>query len=141
MDELLLGLDIGTSRIKGVLATPGGRVVAKAGFDYPTHYPRPGWAEQDPQDWWRGVVAVVRSLTAQVGNPVVGIGVSGQGCAVTLIGPDGQVIRPAIIWMDSRSEPQCERLRSCCNADIIARNGKIPAPYNADPVLMWLAEN
>lgn len=141
MDDLLLGLDIGTSHIKGVLATPDGRVAAKAQVDYPTHYPRPGWAEQDPRDWQRGVAAVTRTLTAQARNRVVGIGVSGQGCAVTLLGADGRVVRPAIIWLDSRAEPQSEQLRHCCEAEVLARNGKIPAPYNADPTLMWLMEH
>ncbi|HEX7973860.1 MAG TPA: FGGY family carbohydrate kinase [Anaerolineales bacterium] len=141
MDDVLLGLDIGTSRIKGVLATPDGRVISKASQDYPIDYPRPGWAEQNPLDWWSGVVQVVRALRSQARVRVAGIGVSGQGCAVTLIGSDGHVIRPAIIWVDTRSEPQCERLRRCCDAEILARNGKIPAPYNADPVLMWLMEN
>ena len=71
---------------------------------------------------------------------VAGIGVSGQGCAVTLIDDQGEVIRPAIIWMDTRSEPQCDRLRQCCATEILRLNGKQPAPYNADPVLMWLRE-
>jgi xylulokinase len=141
MDELLLGLDIGTSHIKGVLVTPDGYVVAKTSVDYPTYYPKPAWAEQVPRDWWQGAVRVTRALTSQAKGAVVGIGVSGQGCGVTLIGRRGEVIRPAIIWMDSRSEPQSEQLRHCCYAEILTRNGKIPAPYNADPVLMWLIEN
>ena len=141
MEDLLLGLDIGTSHIKGVLSTPYGQIVAHASVDYPTYYPKPGWAEQYPQDWWYGVIKIVHTLTSQVKGVVAGIGVSGQGCGVTLIDAKGQVIRPAIIWMDSRSEPQCERLRQCCNAEILVRNGKMPAPYNADPVIMWLIEN
>ena len=71
----------------------------------------------------------------------MGIGVSGQGCAVTLIDQKGEVIRPAIIWMDMRSEAQSEHLRQCCEGEILAQNGKQPAPYNADPVLLWLQEH
>ena len=141
MEDLLIGLDIGTSSVKAVLATPQGRILAQAGVAHPTHYPKPGWAEQDPQDWWRGVVRAVRQLDAPSFGRVAGIGVSGQGCGVTLIGWDGQVVRPAIIWMDSRSEPQSQRLRDCCLDEVLTQNGKMPAPYNADPVLMWLQEN
>jgi xylulokinase len=141
MDELLLGLDIGTTTIKGVLATPDGQIVARAGLTYPIHHPRPGWAEQDPHDWWFGTVQVVRTLLAEGYGQVAGIAVSGQGCAVTLLDHHGQVIRPAIIWMDSRSEPQSERLRACCLDEVLEQNGKMPAPYNADPVLMWLQEH
>ena len=141
MEELLIGLDIGTSTVKAILTAPDGQIITRASVEYPTHYPKPGWAEQDPQDWWLGVVEVVRMLEAATHGEVAGIGVSGQGCAVTLIDRDGQVVRPAIIWMDSRSEPQCQRLRDCCLEDVLAQNGKMPAPYNADPVLMWLQDN
>ena len=144
MTDLLLGIDIGTTNIKAALATPAGRIVAQAQNDYPIHYPQPGWAEQDPADWWRGVVTVTRVVLAQAAvrsDQVVGIGVSGQGCAVTLIDAAGEVVRPAIIWMDSRSEPQCEQLRRCCRAEILQRNGKQPAPYNADPALLWLQQH
>ena len=143
-EELLLGIDVGTTNVKAVLATPDGRVVGQAQQPYPTDRPRPGWAEQNPDDWWNGAVAAVRAaMSAAQATPgqVRGIGVSGQGCAVTLIDRAGAAIRPAIIWMDTRSEPQCEQLRRCCGAEILRRNGKQPAPYNADPVLMWLQQH
>lgn len=141
MTELLLGIDIGTTNVKAVLTTPEGWIIAQAQTDYPTFHPKPGWAEQDPSDWWRSTVSVTREVMA--GAParpdqIVGIGVSGQGCAVTLIDNAGEVVRPAIIWMDARSEAQCEYMRHCCQAEILEHNGKQPAPYNADPVLMWL---
>ena len=144
MTELLLGIDIGTTNVKAVLSTPEGWIIAQAQTDYPTHHPKPGWAEQDPSDWWQGTIAVTRAVLA--GAParpeqVVGIGVSGQGCAVTLIDEGGDVLRPAVIWMDARSEAQCELLRRCCHAQILQQNGKQPAPYNADPVLLWLQEH
>jgi len=144
MPELLLGLDIGTSNIKAALATPDGRVVAQAQAPYPMQRPRPGWAEQNPEDWWQGVIATTRQVlalaNAQAGQ-VVGIGVSGQGCAATLINQRGEVIRPALIWMDTRSEPQCARLRATCADEILRLNGKQPAPYNGDTKLMWLLEH
>ena len=144
MTSLLLGIDIGTSNVKAVLATPEGRVVAEAQTHYETQFPRAGWAEQNPEDWWRGCASAVRQALQQAdadSAQVVGIGVSGQGCAVTLLNAQGDVIRPAIIWMDSRSEAQCEVMRSRAAEAILRLNGKSPAPYNADPVLMWLQEH
>lgn len=144
MAELLLGLDVGTTNVKAVLATPDGAVVARAQTGYPTRFPKPGWAEQDPEDWWRAAVGVIRDVLAHTAvrpEAVAGIGVSGQGCAVTLVGGGGDVLRPAIIWMDGRAEPQSERLRGGCAAEILELNGKSPAPYNADPTLMWLHEH
>jgi xylulokinase len=141
MDDLLLGIDVGTSHVKAVLVTPAGALVAQAQAAHPTQHPRPGWAEQNPEDWWQGVVTATRAVLRQAPSKVRAIGVSGQGCAVTLIDARGQVLHPAIIWMDSRSEAQCERLRACCGEAILRHNGKSPAPYNADPVLMWLQEH
>lgn len=141
MDELLLGVDVGTSNIKAVLATPDGHVVAQVQRPYPTAHPRVGWVEQNPEDWWQGTVHAVREVLAEgalAPAAVKGVGVSGQGCAVTLIGADGEVIRPAIIWMDARSEAEAQQLRACCGEPILQRNGKQPAAYNADPVLLWL---
>jgi xylulokinase len=144
MTALLLGIDIGTSNIKAVLTTSAGQVVAESQTSYPTHFPHPGWAEQNPHDWWTGTLTVVRAVIQQTGldaAQIKGIGVSGQGCAVTLLDEAGEIVRPAIIWMDARSEPQCEVLRQRCADAILRINGKAPAPYNADPVLMWLHEH
>jgi len=143
-DELLLGIDAGTTNVKAVLATPAGRVVAQASRPHRTSRPRPGWAEQNPEDWWDGTVAAVRDvmLTARASAAQVwGIGISGQGCGVTLVDDRGNVVRPAIIWMDTRAEPQCEQLRATCGDTILETNGKQPAPYNADPVLIWLQQH
>jgi xylulokinase len=139
--DLLLGIDIGNSHAKAVLLTPEGALVAQAQAAHPTRHPRPGWAEQDPDDWWGSVVASTRGALAQAEGSVRAIGVSGQGCAVTLLDGEGRALHPAILAMDSRSEPQCEQLRACCAEPILRLNGKSPAPYNADPTLMWLTEH
>lgn len=144
MTELLLGIDIGTTNVKAVLTTPEGWIIAQAQTDYPTYHPKPGWAEQDPLDWWHSTVEVSRAVLADATarpDQIVGIGVSGQGCAVTLIDEAGEVVRPAIIWMDTRSESHSEQLRRCCQVEILQQNGKQPASYNADPVLLWLLQH
>lgn len=144
MTELLLGIDVGTTNVKVVLASPSGEVVAEARARHGTARPRPGWAEQDPKEWWRGVVSASREALASAGaapGQIAGIGVSGQGCAVTLVDGAGRVVRPAITAADSRSEPQCQRLRQRLAGEILHLNGKEPAPYNADPTLMWLQQH
>jgi xylulokinase len=60
--DILLGIDAGTSNIKAVLATPDGGVLATAQAAYSTHHPKPGWAEQSPEDWWHGLVKVVKDV-------------------------------------------------------------------------------
>ncbi|BDP43715.1 xylulokinase (plasmid) [Deinococcus aetherius] len=142
MREVLLGIDVGTTSAKAVLVTPTGQVVAHAESSYPTAHLRPGWVEQNPHDWWAATVRAVQGVLAGADSlHVTGIGVSGQGCAATLLDGRGEVVRPAIIWMDGRSEAQSAFLRAHVGSDILRLNGKTPAPYNADPVLMWLRDN
>jgi xylulokinase len=144
MDELILGIDIGTTNVKAILATPDGQVVAQATEGYTLLTPRPGFVEQNAEDWWLGTARVTRAVMAQAQarpEQVKAIGLSGQGAGATLVDSSGQPVRPGIIWMDARSEAQCEQMRQRCGSRILAINGKQPAPYNMDPKLMWLAEH
>lgn len=144
MTSLLLGIDVGTTNVKALLATPTGEVIAQASESYPLLTPRPGWVEQDPEDWWRATAQVASRAVHQAAvepAQVTAIGISGQGCAATLIDRQGRPIRPGIIWMDARSEAQCELMRQRAAERILAINGKQPAPYNFDPKLIWLQEH
>ena len=101
-----VGLDIGTSAVKAVLVGEDQQVVATANAPVATHRPRSGWSEQDPEDWWRATLAVFNELRAGApgawGN-VKAIGLSGQMHAAVLLDRDDQVVRPAILWNDSRA--------------------------------------
>ncbi len=140
-NELLLGIDIGTTNAKAILATPDGKVVAQATESYGLLTPRPGWVEQNPEDWWQGVASVTRQVMAQSGarpGQIKAIGLSGQGAGAVLIDAAGQPVHPGIIWMDARSEAESAMLRERCGPRILAINGKHPAPYSVDPKLIWL---
>ena len=81
MDSLLLGVDIGTTAVKAVLISVDGCTLGTANEEYPTHYGAPGWVEQDPEDWWRAVVVVIRKVVSAVPAAkecVAGIAVSAQ---------------------------------------------------------------
>jgi xylulokinase len=141
---LILGIDVGTTNVKAILATPDGDVIVQATQSYTLSGPQPGWVEQNPDDWWQATAQVAaRVVDAASASPdqVKAIGLSGQGCAATLIDDGGNPIRPAIIWMDARSQAQCEMLLARCGDDILRLNGKQPAPYNFDPKLIWLQEH
>ncbi len=110
----LLGLDLGTTGVKAALfAADDGRVLSTAFIEYPLFHPHPGWAEQDPADWWQATISAIR--TCLVGavrhniqpEDVRGIGLSGQMHGVVLLDEHHQVLRPCIIWADQRSEAQC----------------------------------
>ncbi len=143
-ETLILGIDVGTTNAKALLANPDGRVVAQASATYPLLTPRPGWVEQNAEDWWQGVAEASRGVMHKAGaNPeqIAAIGISGQGCAATLIDETGTPLRPGIIWMDSRSEAESLAMRQRNEDRILAINGKSPAPYNFDPKLVWLQKH
>lgn len=141
--QATLGIDVGTSNTKAAIVDAAGRALATAGVPYRTHHLGPGLVEQDAEDWWSSTCMAVRTALAQLGGgiTIVGIGVSGQGCALTPVDADGRALRRAIIWMDTRSEPQCVWIRAHAAAAIHEANGNLVAPYNVDPKILWLRQN
>jgi len=143
--DLLLGLDVGTTSLKAVLFDVDGALLSQASQEYPTVYPHPNWAEQDPDDWWRAACAVLPQVIAQAGadpRAIAGIGVSGQAPSVVPIGQDGAPLRPALLWLDRRSEDQCAWLRQTVGeAAITAVNGGRIDPYYLAPKWLWLRDH
>jgi len=144
--SLLLGVDLGTTSAKAALFEPEtGRVVAYASREYPTYYPRPGWAEQDARDWWQAICLVIREALSQAKvdpTSILGVGVSSHREAVALVDEEGRVLDRVIIWMDKRSAPQAEWIKE--NLDIkelYRRTGLIVDPTFTATKLMWLKEN
>src|SRR4030088_1508679 len=105
----IFGVDVGTSGVKGLAIDRGGSVLARAEAGYPLSTPRPGWAEQDPEDWWRATESVLAPLRETAGGPA-GIGLSGQMHGLVALDGGGRVLRPAILWNDQRTAAQCEEI-------------------------------
>lgn len=108
-----LGIDIGTSGTKTLLIDASGKVIAEANAEYPLHQPKPGWTEQDPQDWWNATVKTVRAVMKQSGlkpDSVRAIGLSGQMHGSVFLNKDDQVIRNALLWNDQRTAAECEEI-------------------------------
>ena len=107
-EKLLIGLDIGTSGAKCIAVDPEGTVVASSLQEYPLYTPNPGWAEQDPEDWFQAVVRGIRELMSRIsGAEIAGVSYSGQMHGLVALDADGRVIRPAILWCDQRTDKQC----------------------------------
>ena len=110
--DALLGIDIGTSGCKAVLLDANAKVLASVMVDYPLAVPKPGWAEQNPADWWEATCGSVRQVLEQVpGVQVKAIGLSGQMHGMVPLDQARSVIRPAILWNDQRNQHQCERIQ------------------------------
>lgn len=135
----LLGLDVGTSGAKGLVVDGSGAVLAEAERAYPLSTPRPGWAEQDPEDWWAACSAVLEELGA---DEVDGIGLTGQMHGLVVLGADREVLRPAILWNDGRSQPQCDAIEAELGVEkLVALSGNRALAGFTAPKLRWLAEH
>jgi xylulokinase len=111
----LLGIDIGTSGTKTVLFNETGETITSALEEYPLYQPNIGWAEQDPEDWWKASCAGICKVLAKSGiNPgdISGIGLSGQMHGMVLLDADNKVLRRSIIWCDQRTTAECEQITS-----------------------------
>ncbi len=110
---LLLGADVGTSGLKALLLTPGGRLVASVTESYPLSIPRPGWAEQDPARWWAAFGRATRRLLAASRTPasaIAGVGLTGQMHGSVFLDAAGRVLSPALLWCDQRTSAECAEI-------------------------------
>ncbi len=103
--QLLLGIDVGTTAAKAAVFDSHGRTLAVGQGAYPVRYPRPGWAEQDPEALWQGVVTAVRKVTRQLpaNAEITALGLSSQGATTVLLDEQDHPVRPAMSWMDMRA--------------------------------------
>ncbi len=136
--DALVGIDVGTSGVKGIAIDQAGDVLAGAEEPYPLATPRTGWAEQDPGDWWQATETVLSNLRRRTGG-FAAIGLSGQMHGLVTLDDRDQVIRPAILWNDQRSAPQCEEIEDRLGLErLIALTGNRALPGFTAPKLLWL---
>jgi xylulokinase len=144
---LLLGIDVGTTGTRAILVDEAdGRVVAGATREYPLHTPRPLWAEQDPDDWWRGTVGAVQDALAAARKlgpaDVRGVGLSGQMHGVVLLGADGKPLGRSLIWCDGRSQEQCDAITSKVGAARLIELTCNPALVGfSAPKMLWVRQH
>lgn len=141
MDELLLGIDVGTTGAKAALVSPDGRLRALGRSEYGLHHIRPGWVEQNPEDWWQAVCLATRQALATVHNAadrVLGLAVSSQAPALLPLSRTGAPLRPAMIWMDRRAESEVKQLDEILGEGTIYRaTGNRPDAFYVAPKLLW----
>ena len=135
---LIAGLDVGTTGVKAIAITPEGEVVARAERAYPLSTPRPGWSEQDPEDWWRASEAAL----AELGGDIAGIGLSGQMHGLVALDEEDRVVRPAILWNDQRTGAECAEIEERIGlARLIELTGNRALPGFTAPKLLWLRKH
>ncbi|HEX8861258.1 MAG TPA: xylulokinase [Actinomycetes bacterium] len=136
-----VGVDVGTTGARGVAVDEAGEVVAGATSTYELRTPKPLWAEQDPADWWRAVQIVLGRLAGEVGEPIAGLGLTGQMHGSVFLDSAGAVIRPALLWNDQRTARQCSEISERVGAERLARITGNPALTGFQaPKVLWLRE-
>lgn len=143
--SILLGLDIGTTSTIGILIRPPGRVLALASRPVTLRSPAPGWAEEDPADWWANVCALIPDLLAEAGigaDAITAIGVTGMLPALVCLDDRGLPLRPAIQQSDGRCGAEVAALRNRLDpAAFLARTGNGINQQLIAPKLHWIARH
>jgi xylulokinase len=131
----LVGLDVGTTGVKALALSPDGDVVARAEETYGLSTPKPGWAEQDPDDWWRAAEQALAGL----GGGTTSIGLSGQMHGLVVLDDRERVLRPAILWNDQRTEAECAEIEDRVGLSrLIQLTGNRALTGFTAPKLLWL---
>jgi xylulokinase len=140
-----LGIDTSTTATKALLMDEGGQVLGVTSSEYSYEIPRPLWSEQDPALWWHATMESIRQVLVKTGvdaTAVKGIGLTGQMHGLVLLDESGNVLRPAILWNDQRTGPQCDRIRlKLGRENLIQITGNDALTGFTAPKILWVQEH
>ncbi len=138
-----IGIDLGTSSVKLLLVDDQGKIVNTVSKEYPLEFPHPGWSQQKPEDWWEQTQAGLRELLAAFdASKVAGISFGGQMHGLVVLDEKDQVIRPAILWNDSRTTKECDYLNQVIGKDTLSKyTANISFTGFTAPKVLWMKEN
>ncbi len=143
--DFLLGLDIGTTGVKALLTSLDGKIIHTSFEEYPLLIPQTNWAEQNPSDWWSATINAISNIIQRQkikSKTIKGIGLSGQMHGLVLLDKNHNVLRPAIIWCDQRTEKQCEYITNKVGKERLIELTSNPAltGFTAGK-LLWVRDN
>ncbi len=138
-----IGADLGTSALKLLLVDSFGKIVKTATRSYPVQYPKPAWSEQNPEDWWRAFLSGVKELTNEIDtSQIKGIGVGGQMHGLVILDENDNVIRPAILWNDGRTDKETAYLNEVIGKEKLSQlTANIAFAGFTAPKVLWLKNN
>ncbi|MCA9896386.1 MAG: xylulokinase, partial [Anaerolineae bacterium] len=140
-----MGLDISTTSAKALIMDDAGNVIAVKGTPQPISQPKPLWSEQNPQDWWEGMVAAIKGAIADAGiagSDIKGLGLTGQMHGLVMLDVDGNVLRPSILWNDQRTQAQCDAMTAAVGFErLIELTGNRALTGFTAPKILWVRDN
>src|SRR5215208_1314746 len=140
-----LGIDTSTTSSKALIIDERGKVIAVASSPHTLQTPKPLWSEQDPREWWEAVSASIRSALEKAGiggERVAAVGLTGQMHGLVLVDEAGDVLRPAILWNDQRTQSQCDEIHARLGREkFIQITGNVALTGFTAPKILWVKEN
>lgn len=138
--ELYLGIDLGTSAVKLLLTDATGRILASVSKTYPLSFPRTGWAEQNPEDWWNAVIAGIQELAKREDlSKISAVGCGGQMHGLVALDAEDRPIRPAILWNDGRTAEETDYLNNVIGREKLSeQTANIAFAGFTAPKLLWM---
>jgi len=140
----VLGLDLGTSGLKGILVNREGDVVTSSSSDYPLISPQRGYSEQDPKEWYKATLEVIKEVIntiPEASNNIEGISISGQMHSLVLLDKNDEIIQNAILWNDVRTTEQSNRINDTLGDELINITKNKALEGFTLPKLLWVQEN
>lgn len=143
---ILLGIDIGTSATKALLCDETGTVLATAGVEYPLYTPKPGWSEQEPDDWWAATAKAINAVCRKAKvkpAAITGVGLSGQMHGSVFVDKQGKPLRRALLWNDQRTAEQCEQIESAVGGRkrLISMVSNVALTGFTAPKILWVRQH
>ena len=140
---LYIGVDLGTSSVKLVLMDETGKIYGTTSREYKLYFPQPGWSEQNPADWYNEAIAGLKDLLKDVDkSEVAGISFGGQMHGLVILDENDEVIRPAILWNDGRTQKQVDYLNNEIGKETLSKyTANIAFAGFTAPKILWVKEN
>ena len=139
---MYIGIDLGTSSVKMILCDKEGNIIKTVSREYPLCFPHEGYSEQNPEDWYNKTIEGLRELTEGCGDKIKGLGIAGQMHGLVMLDENDNVLRPAILWNDSRSTKECEYLNNVIGTKKLTEmTANIAFPGFTAPKIMWVRDN
>ena len=139
---MYIGVDLGTSAVKLLLMDDEGGIVKTISKEYPISFPQDGWSEQNPSDWLKQSIEGIREIAEGYNDRINGIGIGGQMHGLVCLDENDEVIRPAILWNDGRTEKEVEYLNNVIGKDKLSLyTGNIAFAGFTAPKILWMKEN